>query len=391
MKKLISRKKYIEELYKLKDHVDVIKVISGIMRCGKSTLIKQFVISLRSEGIRNEDIVYLDFDSFCKIREHSELCSFLEKNTSGRRTYIFLDNILKVKDWEQTIEWIRINLDADLYITCSNANRFAPDMITGTHTIRILPISFKEFVELNPCDISYASMKSRYNDYVRIGSLPIVRTNMEPEIVNELLNGILNSILIRELAPWNEIRNFDTFNDVIRYTFENCGSLISPANMAGKLGLKNQKAVDSYLVALEEVHIINRVPRYDLKTKQEMKTNAKYYLTDLGLRCAFTEYDDHDAKRILENIVFIELLRRGYSIMIGSYKGTEISFIAKKNNDTDYYQVAISLTEDITDNEIEALMSVNGHSKTIITKDDEKYNNPEGIRIMNYIDFLMND
>ncbi|MFA5452496.1 MAG: ATP-binding protein [Candidatus Methanomethylophilaceae archaeon] len=391
MKKLISRKKYIEELYKLKDHVDVIKVISGIMRCGKSTLIKQFVISLRSEGIRNEDIVYLDFDSFCKIREHSELCSFLEKNTSGRRTYIFLDNILKVKDWEQTIEWIRINLDADLYITCSNANRFAPDMITGTHTIRILPISFKEFVELNPCDISYASMKSRYNDYVRIGSLPIVRTNMEPEIVNELLNGILNSILIRELAPWNEIRNFDTFNDVIGYTFENCGSLISPANMAGKLGLNNQKAVDSYLVALEEVHLINRVPRYDLRTKQEMKTNAKYYLTDLGLRCAFTEYDDQDAKRILENIVFIELLRRGYSVMIGSYKGTEISFIAKKDNDIDYYQVAISLIEDITDNEIEALMSVNGHSKTIITKDDEKYNNPEGIRIMNYIDFLMND
>ncbi|MFA6680023.1 MAG: DUF4143 domain-containing protein, partial [Candidatus Methanomethylophilaceae archaeon] len=217
------------------------------------------------------------------------------------------------------------------------------------------------------------------------------RTNMEPEIVNELLNGILNSILIRELAPWNEIRNFDTFNDVIGYTFENCGSLISPANMAGKLGLNNQKAVDSYLVALEEVHLINRVPRFDLRTKQEMKTNAKYYLTDLGLRCAFTEYDDQDAKRILENIVFIELLRRGYSVMIGSYKGTEISFIAKKDNDIDYYQVAISLIEDITDNEIEALMSVNGHSKTIITKDDEKYNNPEGIRIMNYIDFLMND
>ncbi|MFA6680018.1 MAG: AAA family ATPase, partial [Candidatus Methanomethylophilaceae archaeon] len=147
MKKLISRKKYIDELYKLKDSTDVIKVISGIMKCGKSTLIKQFIILLRSEGIRNEDVIYLDFDSFCGLREHSELCSFLKENASGRRTYVFLDNILKIKNWEQTIEWIRVNLDADLYITCSNTNRFAPDMMTGTHTIRLLPISFKEFVE----------------------------------------------------------------------------------------------------------------------------------------------------------------------------------------------------------------------------------------------------
>ena len=391
MKKLILRKKYMDELNRLRDHTELIKVISGTMKCGKSTIVKQFILSLRSEGVRNEDIVYLDFDSLCTIREHSELCSFLEKNYTGRRIYVFLDDITRVSNWEQSIEWIRNNLNADLYLTCSNTNQFAPDMMTGTYTIRMLPLSFREFIELNPCDISYESMKSRYRDYIRIGSLPAVRTNMESETVKELLTGVLSSILIRELVPWNEIRNFDVMNRVIEYVLENCGSLMSPANIASNLKLNNQKVVDSYLVALEDVYLINRIPRYNLKTKLEMKTNSKYYLTDIGLRSALLGYRDDDSQRMLENVVLMELLRRDYTVTVGSYNGTEIDFIAKKDNDTEYYQVAASLASDITDKEIELLMSLNGRSKTIITADDEKYNNPEGIRIVNYIDFLMDD
>jgi len=262
-------------------------------------------------------------------------------------------------------------------------------MMTGTYTIRMLPLSFREFIELNPCDISYESMKSRYRDYIRIGSLPAVRTNMESETVKELLTGVLSSILIRELVPWNEIRNFDVMNRVIEYVLENCGSLMSPANIASNLKLNNQKVVDSYLVALEDVYLINRIPRYNLKTKLEMKTNSKYYLTDIGLRSALLESRGDDSQRMLENVVLMELLRRDYTVTVGTYNGTEIDFIAKKDNDTEYYQVAASLASDITDKEIELLMSLNGRSKTIITADDEKYNNPEGIRIVNYIDFLM--
>ncbi|MFA6710765.1 MAG: ATP-binding protein [Candidatus Methanomethylophilaceae archaeon] len=391
MRKLILRKRYMDELNGLRDHRELIKVISGIKGCGKSTLVKQFIISLRSAGVRNEDIVYLDLDHPCAVREHSELCSFLERNDSGGRMYIFLDDIVMIRNWEQSIEWIRNNLDADLYLTCSNTNRFAPDMMTGTYTVKMLPLSFREFVELNPCDISYESMRSRYGDYIRVGSLPAVRTNMEPETVNELLTGIQCSILVREVMPWNEIRNFDVMYRVMGYVMENCCSLMSPANIASNLNLKNQKAVDSYLVALEETHLIIRIPRYDLRARQEMKTNSKYYLTDVGLRSASVGYGEGDAQRMLENVVLMELLRRDYTVMVGSYRGTEIDFVAKRNNDTEYFQVAASLTDDITDDEIDLLISVNGRHKTIITADDEKYNDLDGIRIMNFIDFLMDD
>ena len=402
----INRENYLSILKNFKDK-QIIKVITGIRRCGKSTLLEIFQEYLLKIGIEKSQIISINFENsdYEELQDRKKLYEYIkQKLVKGKKTYVFLDEIQNVKDFEKTIDSLFINKDVDLYITASNAYLFFSELatlLTGRYIeIKMLPLSFKEYISAfeNKTDLS-----RKFRDYLRYSSFPqaidLYKTN--PNNINMFLDGIYNTILFKDVMQRKEITDKVVLEKVIKYLYDNIGNRTSLKNICDNLeGIEKNSSyntISKYVDALLDSYLVYKANRYDIKGKEILKTQKKYYAVDIGLRYYMLgQKSGRDMGHILENVVYLELLRRGYEVFIGKYDDLEVDFIARKPEEIVYYQVALTMRENdesdnrILERELIPLKKINdNYPKYILTLDDDLDADYDGIKKINAIDWLM--
>ncbi|MDR3282121.1 MAG: ATP-binding protein [Candidatus Methanoplasma sp.] len=396
MTRQIARKEYLDRLRSVKGLTDTIKIVTGIRRCGKTTVLMQFMDELRSEGVPDSDIVYMNFEVVGnEFEDYKAFHAEISKKLGGRRKYVFLDEVQAVKGWEKAVNSMRVEYECDIYVTGSNAFLLSSELSTllvgRTFEVRMLPLSFKEFLEMNPHDGTYSGLEERYYQYARLGSMPMFDITMDQTLIREAVRNLVSRIITHDIAPRCEIRDMDAMNRILAYVVDNVGNMVSPASIAKELRMPNQKLVSTYLSLLERAYVICGVRRFDVAGKRLLKANGKYYCTDPGMRSALIGYERKDVGRVLENIVYVELVRRGYDVATGEIGGREVDFIAVKGSDTRHYRVTHTLIG-TAEREYSGLRMIrDNHPKTIITADRTVSDGDNGIREQNYIDFLLEE
>ncbi len=401
---MILRKQYMDQIC---DFIDkpVIKVITGMRRCGKSALLELTREELQNRGIKEENIIFMNFESlrFEALRNYKalyrELSAKIEKNKG--RTYVLLDEIQEVTGWEQTINSLRVDFDCDIFITGSNARLLSGELATllaGRYVeIRVYPLSFQEYLDFaaeNPGEAEL-SQPEQFANYLRFGGLPgIHQIKWEESRIMQYLQDIYNSVLLKDVIVRNNIRDTALLESVIRYIMDNIGNIFSAKTISNFLKNEGRKlsteTIYNYLKALENAFLIHKAPRFDIKGKRILETQEKYYLSDLGLRHAVLGYRDNDIAGVLENTVYLELLRRGYSVNIGKQDLAEVDFIAEKSGDRIYIQVCYILTPENTDREFAPLEAITDHyEKFVVSTDTLLHINRNGIKQKNFIKFLL--
>ncbi len=389
---IVLRDDYLNHLWSWKDHTDVIKIVTGMRRCGKSTLLIQYIEKLRESGAEN--IVYINFESKAAddIIDYKDLNKHLEKNIdSSKRAYIFLDEVQRVQGWERTLNSLSVDYDADVYVTGSNAYMLSSELSTylsGRYVeIKMLPLSFKEYIKLHPTD-SENSIEKRFQDYLEKGAIPLIDPDDEVH-TDELLQGIYSTILRKDVSSRLEIVDVRVLDEIVMFLMSNVGNVTSSSAIAKEISL-SPTTVKRYLQGLEDAFLIYKAYRYDVKGKRMLKTTEKYYAADTGMRNVIL-HSTGDLGRVLENAVFLELLRRGYSVTSGSHYDREIDFVATKGKEVRYYQVALTILDENTfSREVRSLESVpDNYPKTILTLDRIINAPPNGIVAMNVIDWML--
>lgn len=397
--KLIERKEYIDFLIKHRDR-DVIKVVSGVRRAGKSTLFELYKRYLLANGVTAEQIISINFEDL----QYEDLQDYraLHKYVSGkllpdRMNYIFLDEIQHVEKFEKAVDSLFIKENTDIYLTGLNAYFMSGELATflsGRYVeLRMLPLSFSEYATALPDNMS---LQAKYNSYVTDGSFPyIIRLDGRKEDIREYLSGIYNTIIVKDILTRLQVRDIKMLSSIVKYVFANVGSLLSPGKIANAMtsaGRKiDQKTVERYLQGLQDSLIIYQANRYDVRGKELLKVNAKYYVVDMALRSSITGNLGRDMGHILENIVYLELLRRGYKVYVGDIPGGEIDFVAEKNGSLAYFQVALStLSEDVLERELKPLQMLNdNYPKYLLTMDEyDMEADFAGIRKLNVLQWL---
>lgn len=401
----IKREDYLSILRNFKDR-QIIKVITGIRRCGKSTLLGLFQDYLKENGVEEKQIISINFEDadYEKLQDRKKLYEYLKsKLVKGKKTYIFLDEVQKVDEFEKTVDSLFINKDVDLYITGSNAWLLSSELatlLTGRYIeIKMLPLSFKEYLSAfeDKTDLS-----RKFRDYLRYSSFPqaIELFKINPENINLFLDGIYNTILFKDVMQRKGITDKNTLERVTKYIYDNIGNRTSMKNISNNIeGLEKNNSyntVASYVQALIDSYIVYKANRYDIKGKEFLKTQEKYYAVDIGLRYYMLgQSSGKDMGHILENIVYLELLRRGYKVYIGKYDDLEVDFVAKNTENTVYYQVALT-TREATDNskvlerELAPLKKISdNYPKYILTLDDDLDADFDGIKKINVLDWLI--
>jgi len=396
MKEHIIRKEYLNRLRSVKDLTDTIKIITGIRRCGKTTLMEQFMDELRSEGVSDGDIVYMNFEVMENDFEDCKaFYAAISKKLAGGRKYVFLDEVQIIKGWEKVVNSIRVEYECDIYITGSNAFLLSSELATllggRTFEIHMLPFSFKEFLKANPSDWTYSGLEERYDQYARLGSMPVFNITMEQTLIREAVRNLISRVITHDIAPRAEIRDMNAMNRILSYIMDNAGNVVNPSMIAKELRMSNQKLVSTYLSLLEQAYLICGVQRFDIAGRKLLKTNEKYYCTDPGMRSALIGYERKDVGRVLENIIYIELVRRGYDVTTGEIGGKEVDFIAVKGSDIRHYQVTQTLVGTAEREYASLRMIRDNYPKTLITADRTVSDGENGIREQNYIDFLLEE
>lgn len=393
---MIERKEYLDFLIKLKDK-KVIKVITGIRRCGKSTLFTLYKDYLHNENVDENQIISLNFENPDDNRYdnwkslYDDIKSRLIKD---KMNYIFLDEIQIVENFEKVVDGLFIKDNVDIYITGSNSYMLSGELatfLTGRYMqIHMLPLSFKEYLSNKP---SPNELKE-YQNYIENGGFPYLLTiEDDKELIRNYLDGIYNTVLLKDVISRNNIKDIMILDSVIRFIFDNIGQLISTNKISNTLNSNNRKnsvnTIESYLSNLLDSYIIYKVTRYDIKGKEHLKTKDKYYVSDLGLR-KYLLGEVKDLGGILENIIFLELKRRNYEIYIGKNGNTEVDFVVRNNDGLKYIQVALSVRDELTlKRELNSLETINdNYPKYIITLDYDTANH-DGIKQINAIDFLL--
>jgi len=378
----------------MKGRRDVIKVITGIRRCGKSTILSQFRDHLISSGVPEASIITVNFESmrFSWIKDAAMLHEFFEENVSGEETtYFLLDEIQHVKDWEIAVNSLRIDHDADIYITGSNSkilsSSLSKDLTGRFFEISAYPLSLREFMELNEIDNEDAALER----YMEFGALPAITSDYYDEDAKNMLTGIYNSILFNDIIGMNDIRDPTLLENIVRFLLDNIGNTVTAASISKYTG-KDDAMVGRYLKAITDSYLFYKAESYDLKGKKLLKTQAKYYCADLGLRNVITGEQYGDKGRMIENVVFMDLLRSGYSVKVGKYGDKEIDFTAKKDRHTVYIQATLSLANEYNmKRELEPFKGPKDHYRRIlITGDRIERSSQDGVDIIRLGDFLMN-
>ncbi|HBM17580.1 MAG TPA: ATPase [Lentisphaeria bacterium] len=399
---LINRNIYWTEI---KPFIDkpVIKVITGMRRVGKSYFLRQIIEELKLKGIAPEQILYIDKEDlkYDSIRTYQDLNSYVKKEFKDitAKRYLLIDEIQEIENWEKTISSLLKTDSADIYITGSNAHLLSSELstlISGRFVdIQIYPLGYSEYVTFRGKD--FTSDKTEFEAFLRYGGLPgLFHFEKTDEVVFQYLSSVFNTILLKDIVKRYSIRNISLLERVSAFVFDNIGNLLTANNISNYL--KSQKiqtysdTVQIYLGYFVSTFIAHKVPRYDLKGKRILSINEKYYLNDLGIRHSILGYRSADISQILENVVYLELLRRGYSVNVGVLVDKEIDFIATKQNKKIYIQVAYILGSDKTvEREFSPLLDIDdNYPKYVLSMDDNIWGNDyKGIIRLNLIDFLL--
>lgn len=397
---MIIRETYLNKLNKYRDK-KLIKVITGIRRSGKSTLMSLYQQQLMRSGVDANQIISINFEDYDNydLLEPKTLYAYLKEKMidSSKKFYVFLDEIQQVESFERIMDSLYIRDNVDLYVTGSNAKLLSGELSTllsGRYVeIMVLPLSFKEYVSAFDQPINH---KALYNKYIQFGSLPyVLDLDDDEDVIKGYLRGVFSTVVLKDIVARKKIADVMMLESVIRFLFDAVGSIISIKKISDSLTSAGRKisshTVESYISGLVESYVLYPVKRYDIKGKQHLKTLEKYYIADLGLRYLQLGNRGVDLGHLLENVVYFELLRRGYDVYIGKVDAYEIDFIAVSQTETLYYQVALTVKDKETlERELRPLRAVSDHfPKCILTLDDEMEVNYDGIRIINAIDFLL--
>jgi len=396
---VIARNGYLNELIGFKDK-HLIKILTGIRRCGKSTLFELYQDYLLKNGVGEEQIISINFEDidFEELQNYKALYNYLkDRLIPDKMNYIFLDEIQNVTKYQKAVDSLFIKKNVDLYLTGSNAYLLSGEIATllsGRYVeIKMLPLSFKEYVSAfsDKTDLS-----RKYTNYLTNSSFPYtLEINDDKKRIKEYLDGIYNTVVLKDIMARKKINDVFMLEAVIRFMFDNIGNLCSMKKITDTMTSDGRKisihTVESYLSGLVDSYILYKVGRYDIKGKQYLKTGEKYYLADIGLRYYLLGSKKADMGHILENIVYLELLRRDYEIYIGKVGNAEVDFIAINDKGIEYYQVALTVRDDATlKRELASLNSILDHnSKYLITLDDDPPTSHNGIHQINAIDWLL--
>ena len=396
MQKLHNRKRYFDELLAHKDK-ELIKIITGIRRCGKSSLLELFKEHLKKQNVK---FIHINFESleFEHLSDYKELYKYIKSKIKSGKYYLLFDEIQVVKDWQKAIESFRLDFECDIYITGSNSHLLSGEFstyLTGRFVeIKLLPLSFAEFLEFHELGNEF-SLEDKFQKYLVFGGMPILAQYKMDEINSfQALEGIISSILQKDILARCDA-SYILLEKITKFLASNIGSLTSPNNISSVLTSdKNsisRNSVDKYIKLLTSSFVFYEANRYDIKGKALLKTGQKYYIADTGFLGVFFGRRDSDFGHILENIVFLELLRRGYSVQIGKIGELEIDFVASNPKEKIYIQVSQSIMDEKTLNrELRALQSIpDNYEKIIISMDKNYALSIEGIKIKNAIEWLL--
>lgn len=395
---MLERKEFLEQLISFKEK-DLIKVVTGIRRCGKSTLFDLFKDYLLESGVLPEQIISINFEDvdYEHLTNYKTLHSHIKTLLcSEKMNYIFLDEVQHVDDWQKCVDSLYIKPNCDVYITGSNAYLLSGELstlISGRYVqIDMFPLSFKEYISAFNENVS---PERRYDDYLYNSSFPYVLELSKRKDIRAYLDGIYNSIILKDVVERKKISDVSILKSVISFMFDNIGNLCSTKSIADTLTSNGRKisvhTVENYLSALCDCFLLYKAERFDVKGKQYLKTGDKYYIADIGLRYYLLGKKSVDRGRILENVVYLELLRRGYEVHIGKVANGEVDFVVKNDDGTSYFQVAETAREkDTLERELKSLKAIKDHNpKYLLTLDIEPDSDYNGIKKLNALDWLL--
>ena len=392
---MIERKEYLDRLKKWKDK-DLIKVVTGIRRCGKSTLFELYIDYLKSTGIEDSHIISINLENpDNEFSNYKQLYKYVkEKIKDKKQYYIFLDEVQNVEEFQKAVDGLYIIKNVDVYITGSNAYLLSGELatlLTGRYIeIKMYPLSFKEY-------LSYYDRQADeklYLDYINRSSFPYALKLEEESEIDDYLDALYNTIIVKDVAQRRKIADTSMLRTVSKFMFDNIGNCLSIKKIADTLTSDGRPisvhTVESYLDALVECYVFNKVPRFDIKGKQYLQSGEKYYATDVTMRYSILGRRNIDAGHILENIVYLELIRRGYKVYTGKTGDREIDFVAENKEGFTYFQVAYTTREKSTlERELAPLQDINDHyPKYILTMDIDPIADFNGIKKINVLDWL---
>ena len=401
---MIRRDLYLKQIC---DFIDkpVIKVITGIRRSGKSFILKILKEELAHRQISNDQIIYLNFESFefSEIDRAEKLYAYVREKIKGKkRYYILLDEIQEVDSWEKAVNSFLVDFDSDIYITGSNSRLLSSELATylaGRYIeIHLYTLSFSEYLLFKTIRTGDKNLNGRieFDNFLRMGGFPVLHiAEYTGETAYKIVNDIYASAILRDTIQRHNIRDVELLERVVKFVFDNVGNKFSARNVANYFKSQQRKidlnTVYNYLNALQSAFIIDRIPRYDVKGKEILKTNEKYFVGDQAIVYAVMGYKERLISGVLENIVMLELKRRGYKVFTGKWEEKEIDFVAEKNENKLYIQVAYKMEGHSTiDREFTPLLEIRDHyPKYVVTMDQMWSDNIEGIKHMHIADFLL--
>ena len=394
---MIERPIYLEELINFKDK-ELIKIVTGIRRCGKSTLFDLYIEYLLLNNVEESQIIRINLEEyeFDYIKNYKDLYEYINaKLIKDKKNYVFIDEVQKVEEFQKACDSLYIKKNVDLYVTGSNSKLLSGELATllsGRYVeIKMLPLSFKEYISY----VGDTEIEKKYIDYITKSSFPYTLMLNTTKDIKMYLDGLYNTVIVNDIAERKEIADISMLKDVIKFMFDNIGNLCSSTNIANTMTSNGRKisvpTVEKYLEALIEAFVLYKVPRYDIKGKNLLTTGSKYYVSDIGLRYYLLGSKNTDEGHILENIVYLELIRRGYEVYIGKNDDNEVDFIAINEKGVEYYQVSYTVRDKITlERELKPLDNIKDHNpKFLLTADYTPYTSYNGIKQINVFNWLL--
>lgn len=399
---MIERPLYLDKIMPFVD-TPFVKILTGVRRCGKSTILKMIIKKLKEEKhVDDEQILNYRFDSM----EYEDMTTkelYLElksKILQSKKTYLFLDEIQEIEGWEKVVNTLASDFDVDIYIAGSNSRMMSSEIstyLTGRYiTFYIYTLSFEEYLTFKKSYTNLKDLKQEFNQYVRLGGFPATHLqDYSQDEVYTIVKDIYNSTIFSDIVRRNQVKKIDQLERVVKYTFNNVGSKYTAKSISNYFKSEQRKidneTVYSYLEKLQKAYILHKCSRYDLQGKDILKTQEKFYLADVSLRYSVLGYTVDSVASSLENIVYLELKRRGYDVYIGKIKDKEIDFVATKQNEKIYVQVTQEIKSEKTQKrEYEQLLEIrDNYPKYVVMADDFAGGKCEGIKTMNIVDFLL--
>lgn len=399
---MIERPLYLDKIMPFVD-TPFVKILTGVRRCGKSTILKIIIKKIKEEkNVDDEQILNYCFNSM----EYEDMTTkelYLElksKIIQSKKTYLFLDEIQEIEGWEKVVNTLASDFDVDIYITGSNSRMMSSEIstyLTGRYiTFHIYTLSFEEYLMFKKSYTTLKELKQEFSQYVRLGGFPATHLqDYSQDEVYTIVKDIYNSTIFSDIVRRNQVKKIDQLERVVKYTFNNIGNTFSAKSISNYFKSEQRKidneTVYSYLEKLQKAYILHKCSRYDLQGKNILKTQEKFYLADVSLRYSVLGYTVDSVASSLENIVYLELKRRGYNVYIGKTKDKEIDFVATKQNEKIYVQVTQEIKSEKTQKrECEQLLEIrDNYPKYVVMADDFAGGNYEGIKTMNIVEFLL--